>query len=278
MIHFEILGKRYKLKNEWKDIVLREVIELAKIQPPDILVKIAMGEATEADVTYEHEVIEFPKFYKSFLGILSDADINEMSNMEAEMLFKSYLIKISAGVLNPPINGEVPECKSIWIDGAEYVFPDSENILGMDFPIAKESTEMMVDTSSLYVASRGLSNGKFQYLSNIMSILMRPKVLNDKNEWEIEPYDDKKCLERANLFLDVQMDKIWGVFFYLYKSTSGLREIIEKYIMEAQEVMNHQVAILGTTSDSSQRTTGLKNWIGSTKQMFTKYFNSLMPK
>jgi hypothetical protein len=187
--------------------------------------------------------------------------------------------------MNPPVNGEFPECKSITIiDGSkkdeesgqelpiyvECVFPDEKNILGMDFPLANEIADTMVDASELYIASRGFSEGNFKYMSNILSILMRPKG---------EIYNSDTSLARADKFMDTKMDQVWGVFFYLHNSVSGLKELIQKYSQKVEAIQKKAMEGLdGTISSSSQPTINSTKLRSLVSKMSMKCSNLLMRK
>jgi hypothetical protein len=228
MITINIQNKRFKGIYSWDDITLSKFMELAAITLPDGYEAYIL-----ADGNYDHErkdsidqylaVIssltdkqlkeDYPAYYKRVCLCLSDVPEEYLTSELVLSLYDWYFRPFVYSIIyNAPvisIKGKIVDytpdyIKSIRIGKETFYFPESIEISGQSFPLAKEWIVTYSDALETVKDMKFRNN--LSQLATFMAIYCRKKN---------EQYDDTKVAERQILFMSAPMSLIWSVFFYI---------------------------------------------------------------
>lgn len=232
MIRIQIGRKKYKGAYLWSDITLEQYITLAGIPIPakyqnyvltnerfDYNKKETVDQYMDAiaEFTEEDLTVTFPEFYKRVIKVLTDIPPEEIKGLEEEQITQIYDYHLRPFVLsliyNTPVVSlfgkikeyEAPMMKRIRIGSRIYHFPESVRIQGEDIPLAKEPIITYSEACDLFIKSGGFTREDIASLPLLMAIYCRRKG---------EPYDERKSLERKDIFRKATMDQVWSLFFY----------------------------------------------------------------
>ena len=218
MIKIKVLDEEYDVIDSWSDITLREFIEIQKLcdNAPKKLQKLLghvyLGQTDEIEsmeFSDREQLKTFPKFYGNMLGLVSSIPkkiINQIDFESRQQFFNTYLLKFAIGALYTPVDIPDVAVDSFDFEGDTYVLPKSRNVLGEERPMGYASTVQFTEASDIDIYMRDLDKKDYSVLSNIVSILCLK---------EGEEYDEETCLRRAEKFMELKMDIVWDVFFYL---------------------------------------------------------------
>lgn len=249
MILVNIGEKEYRIKNEWQDYTLRDAIDVYKAisNAPKTMQELykatTQEELDEIEITSEEMARAFPKWYGEMITLCSDIPEDVMKKVytpDRTIIFKSYLDAIVKGLVHYPEDIEmITEFE--W-EGVVYKLPESRTILGEeqlgDNTIALQWTEV----SDLEYFTQGLEGGKYEFAANIISILCLP---------EGEEYDEDVSLKRSEMFMDLPMNIVHGVFFstldYINKCNQRMIRSLAEDLRESQ-ILNqlHYQSLVGT--------------------------------
>jgi hypothetical protein len=218
MIKIKVLDEEYDVIDSWSDITLREFIEIQKLcdNAPKKLQKLLghvyLGQTDEIEsmeFSDREQLKTFPKFYGNMLGLVSSIPkkiINQIDFESRQQFFNTYLLKFAIGALYTPVDIPDVTVDSFDFEGDTYVLPKSRNVLGEERPMGYASTVQFTEASDIDIYMRDLDKKDYSVLANIVSILCLK---------EGEEYDEETCLRRAEKFMELKMDIVWDVFFYL---------------------------------------------------------------
>jgi hypothetical protein len=218
MVTIEYLGKEYDVKSGWDELTIREFVQLQKVvnkaptKLKEILGLLYQGkqdEVSNMELSTREASKTFPKFYGDMMvacSTISSKDINKAMPSAREEFFKKYLIKFAFGCLIAPVDVPAVDREDFEFDGEVYPLPKSRKVMGKERPMGKISTIQFTEAADLDIAMREYDEGDYSKLANIVSILCTK---------EGEEYDEDVCLDRAEKFMDLTMDIVWDVFFYL---------------------------------------------------------------
>lgn len=216
MEHFTV-DKRYYLKTRWKDITLREWVDiLSKIRemPPGYAKLYSTDEKEREEASEKISVIKALKFQRNMIAYLSDCPdkkINKLPFEDIQQLYKA-VEELIIGSLYSPLDESLKPLESFIFDSEEYRVKPAKMVLDQKVPMAKATFGEMIEFLQFEDNARKIENGRWKYMSNQIAILWRPK--------DEEEYDEDKGLERAKKFMELPMDIVWGCCFFLLKSLS----------------------------------------------------------
>lgn len=266
MITIKINNKRYKGIYLWKDITLQRFCDLAAIPMPEgyegyILAdgKFSVDTIDQyvqavSNITEEQINITFPRYYRKVIACLTNIPekiIWMLPDDKVNDLYEYYFKPFVASLLyhTPVIHfmGQVvayePEkIKKVRIGLRTFRLPETVNIFDQEVPLAKEPIITYTEASDLFRGMK-ISKDDVKRLALFMAIYCRKKR---------EKYDERKALERQNLFMKVRMSVVWSVFFYTvrrlqdYTMTIRLFGRLPKSIREVvQEVRAYKGTVAG---------------------------------
>lgn len=228
MIRITINGKKYKGVYSWGDMSLALFCDLASIPIPEgykefILADGKFNHDNQATVDSYIEIAakikeaqldkEFPAYYRKVVSCLTnipesvtipDDKLNDLY----EFYFKPFVVSI---IYRTPLihfygqlkNYEPMMIKYFEIGRERFYLPETVSILGQDVPLANESILTFTEASDIFRGME-LSKDDIHKLALFMAIYCRKKG---------EQYDEKKVIERKDLFMKAQMSVVWSVFF-----------------------------------------------------------------
>lgn len=232
MIRITINGKKYKGIYSWGDMSLQMFCDLASIPIPEgykefILADGKFNQDNQATVDSYIEIAakikesqldkEFPAYYRKVINCLTDIPESvtiPADNLEYlyELYFKPFVISL---IYHTPFihfhgqlkNYEPMLMRSFEVSNERFYLPEVVNILGQDVPLANESILSFTEASDIFRGMK-LSKDDIHKLALFMAIYCRKKG---------EQYDEKKVLERKDLFMKAQMSVVWSVFFCIMR-------------------------------------------------------------
>lgn len=243
-MQFEIQDKTYDIPVSWNELTLGEFIKIDKWLdgriPSKLMNLLAQEGESEEDykertakikLTNEDHLV-FLDFYCQYISklsgipkdVLRDAKVQDVIDVYSECQTFMYFPNLK------PV-------KSIEIDGVTY-YPDTKTALWLGEEV--HFNGMKFGTYRDIVSVQGtfdkMAQGSFDKMDLFTAILCRPKVKVNKwyqkKRYDIEPYDEEKSIERRELFRNVTMDKIWGVFFFTQKE-------LETLLIDTVSSLNH---------------------------------------
>ena len=240
MIEFEIRGEQYNGKQDWRDITLREYISLCKVEIPEKLRNLwttssddkAYEKASEA-VTSEDAIKIFPEYYGEIIRRLTNIpdDVIDLmdSGLRDAFFHRAFSHFILSMFTSHPLNNvegkniiyEPPDIKSFKIGKDRYYLPKTLKIYGEEIPLGEEPVISFAEAADIEIAIRHLAEGAVDRLPMFVSVYCRK--LNEK-------YDEKKAMQREKLFLDLNMEVVWAVFFCI-------RRLLERYLTSTQSFL-----------------------------------------
>lgn len=224
MIKITINGKKYKGVYSWDDLSLSKFCEVAAIPMPEGYESyiLADGKFTPDKVDEYVEAVSqitedqlkaFPVYYRKVISCLTNIpDSLEIPTERVEELYEYYLKPFIVSLLYhvPVINyfGQIKQyepvkCRSFNIGLQTFRLPDTVRILDQDIPLANESILTYSEASDIFRGMK-ISKDDVNRLALFMAIYCRKKG---------EAYDEKKVLERKDLFMKAPMSVVWSVFF-----------------------------------------------------------------
>lgn len=231
MIRIRIGKKKYKGIYRWDDITLRQFCDLAAIPIPAKYEEYIIADGKYNSETKDQylEIVKsitdedlhdvFPAYYISVIKVLTNIPDNIIHALSVEKitdLYESYFQPFVLSLLyHAPVVSFMgktkeyipPDIKMFRIGLNFYYLPQTVNILDQDIPLADEPIIAYTEASDIF---RGMKVSKedVKRLALFMAIYCRKKG---------EEYDEKKTLERKELFMNATMDVVWQVFFYTLK-------------------------------------------------------------
>lgn len=232
MIKITINGKKYKGSYSWEDVTLRKYCELAAIPVPEgykdfiladgkfsIDVQESIDEYVKVvtEITDQQLNVDFPAYYRKVISCLSNVPESvvipdENKTNLYDWYFKPFVVSL---IYHTPLihfTGQLRQytpdnIRSFKVGLSTYYLPETVNILGQEVPMANESIITYTEASDIFRGMK-LTSDDIHKLALFMAIYCRKKG---------EVYDEKKVLERKELFMSVPMSVVWSVFFCIIK-------------------------------------------------------------
>jgi hypothetical protein len=235
VIVISIGKKRYKGIYLWSDMTLRLFKKLSSISIPERYSSFVVADG-DVDLSYKPSIdhyieeiskvtdedlnVVFPVFYKKVVQTLTDIPesvINELSIDRIEEMFEYYFKPFVITLLySTPFVYFMGRYKLFEPEYLEYFrlgwhkyyLPEKVVMNGVEIPLAKEPIVTYSEATDQLKNMMKIGEGDADKLALVMAIYCRRKG---------EEYSEKKALERKELFMDVTMDRVWSVFFYIVR-------------------------------------------------------------
>jgi hypothetical protein len=220
MLKLVIENRAFTVHHFWKDITLREFIEVSKVPIPEKVKNLYLaskGNDKEYSLLYSSlDDSEFFNYYIEVITRISNVPKKILKNTETDIIlnfFDIYLKHIVfTMIFNTPVDfiegnyvAYVPDMiESVKINGEDYLFPRSMKVNGEQVLMVDEQILSFVEACDLDLTINSLLDGKANGLALFMSIYCRRFG---------EVYNQKTVLERVDMFKELTMDKVWSLFF-----------------------------------------------------------------
>jgi hypothetical protein len=165
---------------------------------------------------------ELPMFYLGCIKALSDIPESITKYFSHEIIFKFWAYirdKVNIIYLSQP---DFKPVNSFTFKGKTYYMPEELTKNGIKYPFGNETLMTFVESADLLLAGKNLKEGKFENINLILGILAREKG---------EVYDEKRALEKAEMFNDLSLEVAWSVFFYLLQQWTVFASGIPSYLV-----------------------------------------------
>ena len=210
----KIEGNQYAIKNEWREVTIRDAEKLKAIELPEYFKRIYKEDDKEERVKLVSELTDkdldvvIPDVQSEVLCLLSDIPRDIVFRLEANALREVYneiLAPIHLGIVfYAP--AKVEKIEHFKIGKVTYKLPFKTNILGNDVP-------MYTETALPFCDALEFTKANIEGLSSIVAILCRP---------ENEKYKEENTLKRSEMFKDLPMSIAWNVFFILNETVETI--------------------------------------------------------
>lgn len=213
----ELKGKSYPLPSEWSEVTLRQILEsreLAESMPEkynDHLYN------TDKEVEFtEDDKIDLWTFKRKWVGFWTGLPTDD-DTISITDLDDCYSILMM--FLGTPSEKEVTINSTITHKGVTYSLPKTEKIAGGGVKYMADSTyQEFIEGAQLSNRLNRLSEGDLTVLPLLTATYYRPEITTGRWFWRrtrVEGYNEDKVKARAEVFMDLPMDKVWGAYFFL---------------------------------------------------------------
>jgi hypothetical protein len=233
MIFFTTNEKEYACLAEWREITLAKAIEASKYvhsNIPPLLKKSVQSECAmymdgalelkdawkkDIDAISEEEHLKLiPIYAAGLLSILSLCPKEIIGHIDKKHLtgfYFGYLHKLAMGLLHFPFDHHYEEVESITIADTTCWLPSIVDYGLEKRPMADRTAIEFTEVADLELNAKKLEGGNIEVLPLVIAIMCRPRGVDGM----IEKYNELICAQRSKLFLDLNMDDVWNVFFSL---------------------------------------------------------------
>lgn len=137
-----------------------------------------------------------------------------------------------------PEEENLTEFDSFEFNGVTYGFnKNSVSLTGSVRPMTDYTYEEFEEANSVLTSMNMVSEGKLEHLSLLCAIFFRPLKRKGLKK-VIEPYNSENVKQRADLFLELTMDKVFSAYFFLLKQISLYNvDIANSLLKEAKEAI-----------------------------------------
>ena len=234
----KVENKEYNCPSDWGDVTMGELIgaqELIKAMPEKL--KELTFSDKEMDIDVDEE-IDIWDFYRKWVVYWTDIPDDISKKIEINGLKLAY--EVLQMFMFMPSEPEI--LKEITFKGVRYGLPKTERLLnGMTKHMANSTYEEFVEGCQLTKRLNKLQDGDLTVLPVLTATFYRPIIIKGRWWWKkevIEDYDEDKTRERAILFQDLPMDKVWSAYFFLInrltKYVNGLPISLVEEVKAAQ--------------------------------------------
>jgi hypothetical protein len=243
MIRIIINGRKYKGVYRWEDMSLQRFCNLAAIPMPECYEAyiLADGKFSAENIDSYIEAVskitdkqikeDFPVYYRKVIECLTNIPYKKIALLSSEQAgdlydyyFKPFVISLLYHVPVIHFMGQVkqyepPFMNSFRIGLNLFRLPVTVNIMDQDIPLANEPIITYTEASDIFRGMK-VSKDDVKRLALFMSIYCRKKG---------EKYNQKKALERQELFMKAPMSVVWSVFFYTARRLTGSSGITQLF-------------------------------------------------
>ena len=240
MITITINKKKFKGAYKWEDISLSKFCELAAIPMPDGYEAYILADGkfdvenldqyldAVSKITDKQLNEDFPAYYRKVISCLSNIPEDQLTITQVNDLYEYYFKPFVVSLLyhTPVIHfmGQItryePEQKKyFWMRLQKFYLPQSIHIMDQDIPLANEPVITYSEASDLFKGMK-ISRDDVNRLALFMAIYCRKKGAE---------YDERKAIERQDLFMEVPMSIVWMVFFYTVRRLTDSLMIIKLF-------------------------------------------------
>lgn len=237
MLRIEIGSKEYDLPNEWKDITMSKLLESQKLldSMPENLRKHTFPDnkkSTPKKIKYDDlKVWEF--YLKWFEFFVKCPDAKKIRNED----LKAAYVVLSIFMFAPK---EMEHDEFIKFKGKYYDLPTAEHLAnGMTKHMADSTYEEWVEGVQLTSQLARMKKQDLTVLPTLTATFYRPRQRKLKNLMRatVEPYIEEEVKKRAELFLELPMNVVWGAYFFLLKHLTELQNGLQTSLKERVAVV-----------------------------------------
>lgn len=262
MLLFNINGHQYRSPEAWSEVTISKAAALHELidkQMPDQLKDYYKIGAIELEQDREKALQEWvdagndalwikilPEFYGKVLEVLTDIPQEIISKIfpgDRTTFYKQYCEWIVLGIYYGATNYQTKGILFFKHKEEKFYLPITRNILGIERPMADRTAIEFTEVADLELFSKQMAGGRYEIAANIISILCRPKLPNG----QLEPYDEEKCLNRAEEFKQLGMDIAFEVFFCLNEHILISRQV--SLISQLNRLIKDQTDLLVSTPE-----------------------------
>lgn len=216
--------KKKNIYQSWSEVPLKKAIGAIPIEAviPKVLREILYSDKTGGR---DKESLDF---YKKWVAYWLEEPVEEIGKMSAfdqgdqlgvltlfNMFFVKFLYTPSPETFKPSDRFEYK--------GVTYCLPSLRvDSFSKQQQMASASFDEYVDAVLLLAKFSSPQVNDFTSLGLLTAVLFRPVKENKQEE-----YDSNKVQERATLFQDLTMDKVWTVYFFLFQYSQQLQSNTE---------------------------------------------------
>lgn len=216
------IDKDYFIPNDFSDLTLKDFVAIN-----DFI------EKNKVDEISDDLKLDFYVNYISLFGIEKDAlkGVKLLSNNENELgiinLF-NHLWQFT----QMPSKENITEFTKFEFEGVTYGFnKNSVNLTGGVRPMNDYTFEEYEEANSILTSMNMVSEGKLEHLSLLCAIFYRP-IIWKRFKKIIAPYNAETVKQRADLFMNLPMDKIFAAYFFLLSRIIGYNEDIANSLLK----------------------------------------------
>jgi len=238
-------GKNYKLPVHWCDITLGELLgsrELVKEMPKKLHSITYGGKDKEIKESEELDVLAFQEKWIRYWTKLPKGKI-AMADIQ---WCYATLVKFLGTAKEEEINIQ----EIIVHNKKKYALPTTEHLTSGDKYMSASVYAEYVEGAQLSKRLNQLKEGDISALPLLTATFYRPKTRKG-----IEPYDEESVIKRAEEFMSLPMDKVWGAYFFLSEHLEALVNGSLIYSKEAVKRANTAGITLLKTSPSAESLT-----------------------
>ena len=238
MLRIDIAGTVYDMPNDWSDITMRQLLESQKLIPnmPDKMKAILFPEkgkeVPEILKADEQGILDFTlKWFKFWVDCPNAHQINVADLKAAFDILTMFMYT--------PKDMEYDD--HISFKGVDYYLPETEKLVsGRVKHMANSTYEEWVEGAQLTSQLSRMEQGDLSVLPILTATFYRPRKRTLRNFMRatVESYDEEKVAARAELFMDLPMNVVWGSYFFLAmhleKYVNGLQTSLKETVVEAQ--------------------------------------------
>lgn len=231
MFILKIQNEDYELPSSWSEITLGRSLKILGEKPPDGYYEL-ISQDKNFNFTNEFWIKTLPVFYGQMIRHLSNIPEKIIEQMTVEQRAKVFIhIAEFVNILFYGKPENIEEINQFTFNGSLYYLPKKITKLGIEYPMADEPMQTFTESADLLLAGMNLKENKLEYAANIVAILCRK---------EGEKYDERKMLERAEIFKELPMSVVWNVFFCFIKLWNSFIADTANYLV-AKEKTNSTI-------------------------------------
>lgn len=243
MIRITINKKKYRGVYSWDDMSLQRFCDLSAIPMPEGYEAyiLADGKFSVENIDKYIEAVaaitdkqineEFPKYYKKVIICLTNIPVSIIDSLPVEKvndIYEYYFKPFTVSLLyHTPVihfmgqinSYEPPKISKVRIGFNVFRLPETVTIMDQEITLAKEPIISYSEASDIFKGMK-VSRDDVKRLALFMAIYCRKKG---------EGYDERKALQRQDLFMKVPMSVVWSVFFYTVRRVPDTSAIIRLF-------------------------------------------------
>lgn len=221
----EELNKRVTIPSSWDEITVKKWSKFWDVYTfqQDRLQEFT-EDMDEDDITLEYICSTYPSFITNIVSFWTEIPYKELMNVQFDNVVGIYNA-IAQNFLTPP-EQDLNFGDHIEFKGKKYLCRDKMvDIHKNKVVMGKMTFEEWVEYMQLNTMATSKTINKWESIVKQIAIIYRP---------DGEVYDEEICANRVDLFMDLPMNVVWNVAFFLSDLMSILANNFRKY-SESQE-------------------------------------------
>jgi hypothetical protein len=201
---FKINNKTQHLRTTWSDVLLSDVVSIAKLEPEKVTVNDALENVSL------HLNADTREYIVNVVSILSNVDlsiIGQLNEVYLVVLFDEVKHIIASIYDIQQCSYEPLGMASYKHKGVTYHIPKTLSVDGDVLLAYNEPAKNITEAANLMQAFSTLKEHGFSNMHFVCALWLKP---------EPEHYDDENVITRAEQMKDLPMAVVWEVFFCIY--------------------------------------------------------------